>query len=435
MDGTSQDIELLLVSARHEIARLRDDPRMIAESTGSRGAGLRDHVLDLIGAVEHRIDAKPLDSQPQAAYQAFARRLRQGIMMLQGAHAALPWLAATRNPNINLGSLYLTEELARVLVGEDVDLVVVPSPEFMYSTTSRPFTAVIDGTRGFEPRAKRRPIVLNYPLTDSDRLLLHSVFAHELGHASVDEYELVEEVQAYLDVEPKFTTALGLAVEEMKEEWTFAKSSQIASTLRAWLRGWLEELLCDYLALETMGPAFLWSFVAFAMPLSYGEFGQVHPPNTVRVRLALSHLTSRGWRPFMDHVAPGVTEWLDYIAADSTAALPTQYSFLRDQILANTEVLQKVAIDRIGDDSLKPEMAEEEADEAADLLKRLILPVGLSTPLESRSILLGGWQAAAQKHGDRPEGIVNALADRELQELVGKAIEMSTVARSWRTLV
>ena len=137
----------------------------------------------------------------------------------------------------------------------------------------------------------------------------------------------------------------------------------------------------------------------------------------------------------MERVAPNVTTWLDGIAADATSALPTPFAFLRDQLLANAKVLRDSAVGRVDNDSLEPERCEPEADEAADLLMRLILPVGLDTPLQSRSILLGGWQAAIWKHGDRPEGIVRALADRELQELVGKAVEMSTVARSWRAVI
>lgn len=75
--------------------------------------------------------------------------------MLRGAHAALPWLVATRTPNVNLGSLYVTEECARILVGANVDLIVVPDPEFMYSTTSWPFSAVIHSTSGCVEQSAR----------------------------------------------------------------------------------------------------------------------------------------------------------------------------------------------------------------------------------------------------------------------------------------
>lgn len=434
MDGDTDDLELLLASVGQEVAALRDD-RRLATLPGSRGAALREHVIDLLGAVDYRVAQRPDAGASQAVRRAFARSLRQSIVVLRGAHAALPWLAATRSPNINLGSLYVTEECARILVGTNVDLVVVPDPEFMYSTTSWPFSAVIESTHGFAPTTVRRPIVLNYPLSDSDRLLLHPIFAHELSHASVDEYQLVLEVESQLDADAAFVTALDQTVTATAAEWHAATKTQITGTLRAWLRDWIEELLCDHLAVEAMGPAFLWSFAAFVMPLTYAEPGVVHPPNTMRMQLALEHLTRRGWRPYLDRVAPKITAWFDGVGADANAPLSVRFAFLRDQLQAHASALQDAATKRIGSGALGPSPAEAEAGEAADLLDRLILPVGLDAPLAPRSILLGGWEGAIRRHGDRPRGLVKALADHRLQDLVGKAIEMSIVASSWKATI
>jgi hypothetical protein len=431
MVGDALDFQLLLASARHEIATLLDDPRLSTGLPGKRGGALRDHVLDLIAAVEHRMAHGPGGGASQRARSAFARSMRQSIGVLQGAHAALPWLEATRRPSVNLGSLYVTEEWARILVGTDVDLVVVPDPEFMYATTSWPFSAVINETPGFTARNTRRPVVLNYPLSDADRVLLHPIFAHELGHASVDEHHLVDAVATELDNDPAFTTALEDTVNAMVAGTGLAQT-QISGMLRGLLLDWIEELLCDHLAIEIAGPAFMWPFALFVLPHGYGEVGREHPPNTLRVRLALEHLARRGWRPYMDRIAPEIMVWLDGIAGDATGALDRLFAFLRDQLLAHANVLQDTASRRTGADALDPAAMEPAADEAAGLLERLILPVGLGNPLDSRAILLGGWQRAIAEHGDHPAGLVEALTDRRLQELVGKAIELSTVASAWK---
>jgi len=431
VDGDALDVEFLLAAARHEIGALRDD-RRLNPLPGKRGVALRAHVLDLIGAVEHRITQQPAPTAPPPVRRAFARSMRQSIVMLRGAHAALPWLAATRTPNVNLGSLYVTEECARILVGTNVDLIVVPDPEFMYSTTSWPFSAVVNTTSGFTPKNTRRPIVLNYPLSDADRLLLHPIFAHELGHSSVDEHHLVAAVETELDNDSAFTAALQDTVNDMAANyWTAAAPTQISGTLRGWIRDWIEELLCDHLAIEAVGPSFIWAFALFVLPLGYGEPGSEHPPNTVRMKMALDHLTRRGWRPYMKRVAPGVTAWLDQIAGDAPGSLERPFAFLRDQLMGHATVLQDVAIGRSGNDAFDASASEGPANEAADLLRRLILPVGLTNPLEARAILLGGWQQAFQEHGDSPAGLILALEDRRLQELVGKAIEMSTIAVAW----
>ena len=431
MDGDARDVEFLLAAAAHEIASLRGD-RRLTPLPGNRGAALRAHLLDLIGAVEHRMTQAPPVAAPPIVRRAFARSLRQSIVMLRGAHAALPWLTATRAPTVNLGSLYITEECARILVGTNVDLIVVPDPEFMYSTTSWPFSAVVNTTTGFTPANTRRPIVLNYPLSDADRLLLHPIFAHELGHASVDEHHLVSAVETELDNDPVFAAALQNKVNDMASTyWTALPATQISGVLRARLHDWIEELLCDHLAIEAVGPSFIWSFVLFVLPLGYGEPGEEHPPTTLRIKLALDHLTRRGWRPYMERVAPDATSWVDQIAGDAAGPLDPPFDFLRDQLLSHATVIQDVAIQRSGSDALDAPASEQQADEAADLLRRLILPVGLATPLDGRAILLGGWQHALQEHGDSPAGLIAALNDRRLQELIGKAIEMSTVASAW----
>jgi len=431
VDGNPSDLTLLLASAQQEIDGLRDDPRMSSLEAGSRGVALRSHVLDLIGAVEYRVAQSPTPSSPEPERRAFARSMRQSILVLRGAHAALPWLEATRRPTLNLGSLYLTEDCARSLVGNDVDLVVVPDPEFMYSTTSWMFSAVVISTPGFVAATTRRPIVLNYPLSDSDRLLLHPIFAHELGHAAVDEHRLVADVEAALDNDPSFVAAFGKAVTDMEALWTAASPTQIAGTVRASLRQWIEELLCDHLAVEALGPAFLWAFSSFVMPLSYGVPAQSHPPNTLRTRLLITHLTERGWRAYLDRAAPNIMSWLDGIAADAASPIAMPYSFLRDQLLAYGQVLRDTALSRAGAHAMSPAEAEVGANEAADLLAETILPNGTHGPLDGRSILLGGWQHAFVEHGDHPGGIVAATRDRQIQELVGKAIEMSVVEQTW----
>ena len=432
MDGDPDDLELLLATTRQEVDALRDD-RRLAPIQGSRGAALREHVLDLLGAFDHRIAETPDAGASPAVRRAFARSLRQSMVMLRGAYAALPWLAATREPTVNLGSLYLAEELATALVGSDVDLVVVPNAEAMYSTTSWPFSAVIDGTAGFTPSASRRPIVLNYPLSDGDRLLLHPLFAHEIGHASVHEHNLVSTVETGLDSSEAFSDAFSETIQAMKTFWPAASETRIIGTLRAMLRAWIEELLCDHLATEAMGPAFLLAFACFVMPLSYGEPGNQHPPATLRVRLMLEHLARRGWDPYLDSVTPGIKSWLTNVSADAAGAAPApSFAFFRDQLADNAETLQDTTNVRVGSHCLDPAASIPAADEAAALLDASILPVGLDEPLHGRAILLGGWQSAIRRHGDRPEGLVHALADRRLQDLVGKAIEMSTVVTSWR---
>ena len=430
MDGDAHDLEFLVASTVYEIQSLKDDPRL-GPVMGTRGEALRDHILDLVGAAQHRLAQQPDPSASPNVRQAYARNLRQLLGMLRLAQKCLPWLAATRSPTVNLGSLYLTEEFARHIVGTNVDLVVVTSPEYMYSEESWLFREVIAQTTGYVPHmTTRRPMAMFYPLTDADRVLMHTVMAHELGHASAEEYDLVASAEQMLDNDPTFVASLDSTVNAISSPGHFS-TSLVASALRQVLRSWLLEILCDHLAIAVAGPAFLWSFAGFALPYTYASPGDEHPPNSLRIRLALDYLVSGGWQPFMEDVAPGVTAWLRGVAADATVPLAPAYAFMRDELLRRQVELQQIAIARVGIGVLEPSGAGARAHEAAALLRRLILPIGLEEPLELRAILLGGWIEAFIRHGDGPAGVIGALGDLSLQELIGKAMELSVVATEW----
>lgn len=431
MDGGVDDVQFLLASVRQEIAALKGDRRLsAAPNDGNRGGALRQHVLDLLGAAEYWLAREPDGEAPDNTREAFSRSLRDLMHSLQAAHSALPWLAATQSPEINLGSLYLAEEFAEILIGKNVDLVIVPDPEYMYATQSWPFADVVDQARrqiGFNPKTRDRPVVLHYPLSDSNRLLLHAIFGHELGHSAVQAGGLVEKVLDNMRDE-EYERALGEAGEKI---WVRNSPEQTRRSMEARLSSWIEELLCDHLAVDCVGPAYLWAFAGFVLPLSYGFPLPNYPPPTVRIKLVADQLADRGWEGYMEAKAPEVLAWLRKLGSEAGNALPPEFAFLRDQVIRRADLLRATSAERIRANALDPESASEEAEEAAGLLGDLILPLGLDGPLSPRSILLGGWEQALKKHGDEPGGLVAALSDEVLQDLVGKAIEMSVVVSCW----
>src|SRR6185503_5394375 len=212
---------------------------------------MRQHVLDLIGAAEHWLGEEPDSAAPSFRHESFSRKLRNVMLNLREAHAAMPWLAAARAPLINLGSLYLAEEIAKILVGKDLDLVIVPDPEYMYATQSWPFRQVIEQAEieGFESKTTQRPVVLHYPLSDGNRLLLHSIFGHELGHSAAQERNLREQVFGEM-LDEQFLRELG---EVATAIWPKNTPDRSARTIVAWLKDWIEELLCDHLAVQVVG--------------------------------------------------------------------------------------------------------------------------------------------------------------------------------------
>ena len=86
---------------------------------------------------------------------------------------------------------------------------------------------------------------------------------------------------------------------------------------------------------------------------------------------------------------------------------------------------------RAGGGALEPGPSEPAADEAANSSPSSSCPsASMIRSKDGRSSSAAG-STHSQEHGDSPAGLVEALSDRRLQELVGKAIEMSTVASLW----
>lgn len=432
MDGDAAGLSFLDAQVRRDLTLIRTDPRL-RPTTATRGAALRSHLLDLLDSVEYRLTDTLEETASQQAREAYAHKLRFAVFALRGAHRALPWLAATHRPLLNLGSLYFAEEMARDLIGADVDLIVVPDPDYMYSTVSWPFRKYIARATGFTPKTSRRPIVLNFPLTDADRLLLHPLFAHELGHSSVDAHRLVEAVLSTVKSDPEHHPLRAHAAVELQQAYPSSSLPVLETWLDEQLPSWIEELLCDALALEWCGPAFLLSLVTFLVAHSYNVPSSTHPPNTLRLKFAIDHLRARGWQEYMDRHWPTLLEWIDGIAGDAgTEEYTPTDRYRQELLLRHNDRFQRLAAERLGSSALEAATCAQAAEKTAELLKLGILPVEWDgCYLDRRGILLGGWQAGLAKYSDAPAALVDATADGPLQELLGKALELNVMAQMW----
>jgi hypothetical protein len=364
---------------------------------------------------------------PQAR-EVFSLGLRSMMLNLRDARAAMRWLAATQSPQINLGGLYLAEELTDCLIGKDADLVAVPDDEYMYSIEAWPFRQVIDNTIGFSGKTDRWPVILRYPLGDGHRLLLHALFGHELAHSAVTKYGMAASLAKEITEQDTYIGRLKPVVAEV---WESNAADQTERTLASWLEGWLEELFCDHLAGVLLGPAYVWAFAAFVLPLSYDEPSSSYPPNTIRVRLLMELMRSLGWEQFLRDTSPEIHEWLDEVGKDPVVTEEAQFGFLAEAAVEAGPRLRQLSEEKIGDSALAPS-AEGPALKVVELLDELVLPVGES-PFQPREILLGGWRRALKKHSGGPSMLPAALADRQMHDLVGKAIEMSVVVSSWES--
>ena len=236
-----------------EVARLLEDYRVWRDESEKLG--------DFVNLDRERSDAirvvldAVFTSQPAVAARAWsffrhvlAQRqtpaLGQGLM-LADACAAAGYLAFT----------------ATGLAPPIVALDFIDSPETYARSELYPTSRALPIPLAFVP-----PHFLSCPW-------LLTTLHHEIGHA------------LYRDLEAEATFAL--AITNATAERTYSR----------WLQ-WLEEIVCDAIALRLAGPAFAWSLTTILdrrKQLDNWDDSKRHPPAGIRLPLALAMLEVLGW--------------------------------------------------------------------------------------------------------------------------------------------
>lgn len=442
MAGNDDAFGFVLASARRTLGQVRVDAR-VAKPAPGRGAALADHVQHMIGIIETRIDAAaasyPAVHLP-AAQDAVIRNLWLYTQLARALHESLPWLDRPSGGTLDLGTSYFIDEMALAIVGTGVETVAVPSPTYMYSTLSWPFRLTALQHLKVDVATGTRPIVLFFPLKESDSVLFHAVFAHELGHAAVDEHKLVDAVLTPIQADPTFLASLAQAAAFFQA--TFGLDATAAERVaRARLAGWTEELLCDAVALHYLGPSYLFGFTGFVLASNWTDPQPTHPPPTLRVGLLMEQLTTLGWDVWLQAARPDLWAWFEWVRATLLPPMSPDNEFLRDVANERSDAIRATAQARVGGATYVPATFAPHETDLAALLQRRILPAELAgAPVDRRNILLAGWMYSLVSNPDgtprvdAPAALSDALTEIGLQRFIAKALELSTVAETWSEL-
>jgi hypothetical protein len=428
----NDELDFLITGARRAVEELQADPRLSAPVSG-RARPLAEHVHETLRAIADGIattEAAMPTATSDAAKRTHARNLRLYASLARAVHIAIPWLAPPRD-GLDLGSLYLIDETALALIGRGLGVVAAADSSYMYSTTTYPFRRILEDYLGRTLGAADRPIVVNYPISEADTVLLHGLFAHELGHAASDKHELVEAVLQPMVGDPHFAAGLRAATNHYEETYNYsAPKARTAVLFR--LRSWVEELICDHLALQFLGPSYLFSFAAFVLATSWNEPSAKHPAPALRVQLLRDQAAALGWEILLRNDLPAIWTWLNEVAAAPVPTMTPDTRFAHETCNRQGGEVRTVCASRIGARSYEPQDYAPVASELNALLQRRIPPVQLDGgAVDRRNILLAAWLFALKARGGAPSSIPATLRDVEFQRFVGKALEMSTVLETW----
>lgn len=437
-DETS-DFAFLAAAARRSTSDIRRVLDRVPRVKDERGS----HYLEVIAATLDALDSAVNDRETEFAAasdpadkQAIVVATRQINLYAMSLHGITADIENAAEPPLDLGLVYLVDQLVTDLLKQKADIIMLPGLHYNYSTGFRPFENQLRALGVATYPVSVPPIEVRYPIQEADSLFLHLIVAHEIGHHVIDQEKVDEKVLAS-DPDPTANAAsLNTAISEFETIHSTSKVRARAEVLRR-LRGWLNELICDAVAFGVIGPAYLLTFAAFIMPLAGPEPSPTHPPVMLRLKLLLRLMDNWDWGPVTDQEIPTIRAWMKEISERPMRPGTESYYNHLDQILGRfddqiqAEVEQTLAVSRF----TRP-VYEQEAGQLRALLDHHVLPAQLddkSSP-NLKTIVLAGWLAALSSAGDEPEALVKIVDNRTYQRFLAKALEMSTVLRTWSSL-
>jgi hypothetical protein len=327
--------------------------------------------------------------------------------------------------DVPVGLIYIIDDLLTTMHLGDSDALVHIDDNYMYSVVA----PVAKWGADFSVCAvtytdTTNPVIFNLPGTDPNNIVLSPILAHEVGHPCIVEHDLLTAFNNDVDqrvLKPIWDScvALGASSPQVNTIWS----------------SWVQELLCDALAVAATGPSMLFASLAFLPGPTAGQFGESHPDPAHRIGLTLEYLDSMGWTPALEAAVPDVMTWARHLAAIPVDPnVPPVLNALNDAVPLVRAQLWQIALRVVGQRAFVPNAFADDGPYALSLLEAGITPVERDGQATSAwSIVLATWLFLLAEGGGSPDGVYRAVDNTSANSISLKAIELSGMLRLWRT--
>jgi len=294
-------------------------------------------------------------------------------------------------------------------------------------------------------------VTVGFPGLVKERLLIHCVIAHELGHCLYVERKLenkllplVKPDEQKLDtlvreLAARAPTALSEYITEVEIRSTFTRQINELAKL------WVKELTCDALGYCLFGPAYLFAALdVLTLAYAFDNDRGTHPPNRMRFLLLYEMLDKE--TDFLSILNQQVKSFLETWRSVTRSRAPQFTNPISDltgsAILNIYDRIINTATSAVG--SAGPYSASENATELQLLVQRaeaLVLPNeliknGSSLEVKFQSVLNAGWlvyltglEAIQERFKFEPWE-----CEVKFNELIARAVELNEVQRRWREI-
>jgi hypothetical protein len=414
---------LVTRSIANRIDAIRRAKPAPADGRGRNVVVLIEEMLTAVEAERDRIEHRLGEASASEA-EALGRRLLRLLAQVTSFSTLTPYLADVGRRDLSLGLIQTADVLVQALLPSGADTVIHLDEHHMYSTLDLlALTKPTLSALGNDTTMETVPLVLFVPGIDPHSALLLPILAHEVGHSAVEQAGLGSTTLSTANLDP---------LNVLFDECLRAAGDPDPGPWQVQLFGWIDELLCDALALALTGPSFLFAESAFLPAPQLGTVGS-HPFPSDRIRFALNALRTLGWEQVLRDRVPHLLTWLNSVAEVGRPPVDPRERFLREGLRTLEDTILSTARKHVSD-PMTPDVFDNFDSRVMELMNLAVPPsqVGIE-PVPPWMIVLAGWLHQFAQQGDEAETLAVATGDKVFNEYILKAIEMSRVAALWNT--
>jgi hypothetical protein len=382
--------------------------------------------------------------------------LNRFAKLLPTLHELLSFLEGTERKGSFFPFAHPLRRLMRKHI-EECEVVFASRPELNYSfeEVSSPIRSILNAA-SLNDICNIFPkyfLIISFPQAEAENILLHCIFAHEIGHAVYQKENLVDRILGRVKVSKEQIKNLSSeALMSHRGSRRLNKTAiqireQITEEINKSAESWADELTSDAIAVCLFGPAYLFAFIHLIISFQLMDnCSDTHPSPRLRLRLIcqmmdLLKYTRHFPGPLRKYYGPWKREASRPVQVDNPILKVVSRSF--EPVLS--AIIQQTL------KTVKPQYTD--STYAADIktLPQLIiagiLPVEVVKDHKKRtmqtqsviSILNAGWLVNLTALDEFAKSRHLKTADpfkvkRKLQEEISKALELQEITTMWKEL-
>lgn len=432
MADLDSEFTFLAAAVRRSVDLLRAHPHGAAIRGAERGSALAGHIEHTLAGIDAKLDdaLRSFNNATDTEKTEYIKRVRLLNSYARFMHKAVPWISAAARPPLTLGALYFIDELGQRICGSKPD--AIPNPATEFSTEWWPFR-ILSSALGISDQGGATPVVLNFSEREASSHLLLPLYGHELGHTAVEAQQLVQRVLDAHGADGEFAAKFNEARDGVAA--AVGQTQREAGISLGWRLGWwITEMLCDQLAVQVLGPSFLFAFSSFLLGDAWDDPGERHPPTCIRIAHLVDYLTQSQWDVEIRRRTPRTLEWLvDGVAATQAKANDDATQFLLYAVGRMQDTIRPTATMYLKSEVYATDSFNSEIAAITEFTSCETLPAQLPNgdPVDRRAIMLAAWLSILEP-ADQSQTLASAPADIRTQAFFAKAIEMSALLAAWR---